>query len=162
MASVVETVPMTVRADDVPGAVQGCWTYDSYAAIAAERGTPARSRLRTAVRRRSPLHASRVSSHLRIAGIVPWAPLENGDAARPDLANDIAVGAFHLDDIGAHVREDLGGIGSHQDRGQIENRKTAERTHGNFLESVCPWGICPRQDFVRTCVFKVHISVVDT
>ena len=33
MASATDTVPMVVRADDVPGAAQGCWTYDSYAAI---------------------------------------------------------------------------------------------------------------------------------
>ena len=32
--SVTETpLPMTVRADHVPGPPQGCWTYDDYAAI---------------------------------------------------------------------------------------------------------------------------------
>jgi hypothetical protein len=33
MTLATETVPMTVRADWVPGPKQGCWTYDDYAAI---------------------------------------------------------------------------------------------------------------------------------
>jgi Uma2 family endonuclease len=33
MTSSTDTIPMVIRADRVPGAVQGCWTYDSYAAI---------------------------------------------------------------------------------------------------------------------------------
>ncbi len=33
MATVQDTVPMTVRADHVPGPRQGCWTYEDYAAI---------------------------------------------------------------------------------------------------------------------------------
>jgi Uma2 family endonuclease len=33
MTTVQETVPMTVRADDVPGPPQGCWTYADYAAL---------------------------------------------------------------------------------------------------------------------------------
>src|SRR5229473_1234186 len=70
-------------------------------------------------------------------------PAHARGSARPDLTNDIAVGAFHLDDIGAHVREDLGGIRSHQDRGQIENGKTAERTHGKFLEALVLEALAP-------------------
>lgn len=33
MTIVSESLPMTVRADWVPGPPQGCWTYDDYAAI---------------------------------------------------------------------------------------------------------------------------------
>ena len=33
MAAEVDVLPVVVRADDVPGPPQGCWTYDDYAAI---------------------------------------------------------------------------------------------------------------------------------
>lgn len=33
MTTTAETLPMTVRADHLPGAKQGHWTYDTYAAI---------------------------------------------------------------------------------------------------------------------------------
>ena len=61
-------------------------------------------------------------------------------SSRADLPDDVAIRAFHLDDVGAHVGNDLRGIGSHQDGGQIENRKTVEGTHGHFRTVALPQG----------------------
>src|SRR5262249_18351224 len=51
-------------------------------------------------------------------------------AAGTDLPDDVAFGAFHLDDVRAHIREDLRGVGPHQNGGQVENRNAAKRAHG--------------------------------
>ena len=53
-------------------------------------------------------------------------------ARRPDLARDVAVGGLDLDDVGAVVAEDLGGVGTHQHRGQIDDLEAGERSHGRF------------------------------
>lgn len=57
-----------------------------------------------------------------------------GRAAGTDLPNDVALGAFDLDDIGAHVRQHLGAVGAHQHRGQVENGEAGKRSHGASLD----------------------------
>ena len=45
----------------------------------------------------------------------------------PDLADDVAVRGFHLDDVRAEIAELKGRVRPHQDRGQVEDADAAQR-----------------------------------
>ena len=47
-----------------------------------------------------------------------------------DMAHVVAFRGLHLDDLCAQLRQDLGRKRPHDDRGQVENLHTCQRTGG--------------------------------
>src|SRR5690606_8291774 len=47
---------------------------------------------------------------------------------RTDMAHIVAPGGFDLDHAGAKVAENLGGVGAHDHRGQIDHGESGQRT----------------------------------
>ncbi|MNR06974.1 hypothetical protein D3C85_1230740 [compost metagenome] len=76
-----------------------------------------------------------VQHHAALAAIgVQEDATHAGIPAGPDAAHRVAAGRLDLDDVGAQVAEDLGGIGPHQHRGHVDDAHTVEGSaHG------APW-----------------------
>src|SRR5262245_15007863 len=65
--------------------------------------------------------------------LVSWPTTFNaaraGPAHRADVARDVASGrGFHLDDLGAHVLENLRAVGPEQHRGDVDHAHAVEMT----------------------------------